>query len=108
MQAEPNGNIVRRDIPGETQPTTFRYDCRGNIVEAENSEGSIMLEYTDAGLPSMVTYSSGRQLEYTYDDNNRRTSKELFSLELLLSSFYTVNTAFWQIVSCQICGVLLS
>lgn len=67
---------MRKDVPGETQPTTFRYDDRGYIVEAENAVGSVELEYTDAGLPSKVVYSNGRQLEYTYDDNNRRTGRK--------------------------------
>ena len=75
-QADADGNVVRKDVPGETQPTTFSYDDKGYIVEAENNVGRIELEYTDRGLPQTVTYHNGgttRQLVYMYDDYNRRT-----------------------------------
>jgi RHS repeat-associated protein len=68
-----DGRIERKDLPGGDF-VEYRYNARGNLEQTIDASGTTTLEYLDVqnpDLPTKITYSDGRFLQYAYQDGRR-------------------------------------
>jgi RHS repeat-associated protein len=82
--------LVTRVDHADGSHEDYSYDARGNLLTATDGDGTTTLEYTDPINPdllTMVTYPSGRSLQFTYDTGGRR-------IRTVDQSGFTVNYAY--------------
>jgi RHS repeat-associated protein len=67
-----NGLVTRRDH-GDGTHEDYAYNAAGNLLSATDSQGTTTLSYDTANRLTLITYPSGRFLQFVYDAGDRRT-----------------------------------
>lgn len=65
----------------------YRYDSNGNMIEDKN-KGITTIQYNHLNLPTVISFTQDRRIEYTYDAIGLKLKKEVYEGATLTSQTY--------------------
>lgn len=78
-----DGQLTQKKF-ADNSSVAYGYDTKGNLTSVTDATGTITLEYDAANQLTLISYPTGRSLQYTYNADGQRT-------KLVSQDGYTVN-----------------